>query len=484
MEEFLTKLASREPVPGGGGASALVGAVSCALLSMVSNLTSGKKKYAGFQPRIDELLPYLETKREELLADIKKDADAFYPLSQAYSIPKDAPDRDTVMEKALLDAAEAPLSMMEDIYELVPVLEELKDNGSRLAISDVAVSASACSMALKGAVMNIYINTKSMKNREKADALNERADEILKDGVKRCDAVYDAISASLKNGGREEFKELRGMPVVKKIVAEASKKVEELKEKGTVPKLAVVRVGAKEDDLSYERGLLKRFASAGAEVTVKELSEQVSQKELEDCIRTLNSDDTVHGILVFRPLPKQLDEEAVKKLVDPEKDVDCMNDLNLTHVFMQDGKGYAPCTPQAVMEMLDYYGYDLTGKKVTVIGRSLVVGKPVSMMLQKKNATVTMCHTRTKNLSEECRKADFIIAAAGAPKMVKKEFVRPGQVVIDVGINMLDGQLCGDVDYEPVSNIVAAASPVPGGVGTVTTSILLKHVVESASQML
>lgn len=482
MTEFLEKLASKEPVPGGGGASALVAAVGCALASMVANLTDGKKKYADFQPRIDELLPWLENKREQLLADIKKDADAFYPLSQAYSLDKNTENRDEIMESALVVAAEAPLSIMEDIYELVVVLEELKDNGSKLAISDVAVSAAACSMALKGAVMNIYINTKSMKNREKAEELNKKATELLEDGVKKFDHVYTDILEKLKTKN-PEFRELRGMPVVKKIVADASEEIKELENRGIVPKLSVVRVGEREDDLSYERGLLKRFDAAGAKVEVTVLQEDVSQEELENCIKDLNADALVHGILVFRPLPKHLNEEAIKELVDPAKDVDCMGEGNMAHVFMQDGKGHNPCTAQAVVELLDYYGYDLTGKKVVVVGRSMVIGKPVSMMLQKKNATVTMCHTRTKDLAEECRKADFIIAAAGVAKMIQKEFVKSGQVVIDVGINVLEDKLCGDVDYDTVSTIVDAATPVPGGVGTVTTSVLLKHVIASAKQV-
>lgn len=281
----------------------------------------------------------------------------------------------------------------------------------------------------------------------------------------------------------EAFKELRGMPVVKDIAERATQDIEQLSQRGIVPKLAVVRVGEREDDLSYERGLLKRFDAVGALVDIKALPLEVSQEELEDCVRSLNQDASVHGILVFRPLPKHLDEEAIKELVEPRKDVDCMGERNMAHVFMQDGKGHNPCTPQAVMEMLDFYGYDLTGKKAVVVGRSMVVGKPLSMMLQKKNATVTMCHTRTVDLANECKNADFVFAAAGVAKMLTADHVKEGQVVIDVGINMLDGKLCGDVDYEAVSNIVSAASPVPGGVGTVTTSVLLKHVIESAKNM-
>lgn len=197
MNTFLTELASAAPVPGGGGASALVGAVSAALCSMVANLTTGKKKYAQYQQRIDELLPYLEQLRTELMEDIKLDADAFYPLSQAYSIPKDAPDRDEIMEKALLTASNAPMKIVEDVSKLVPVLEELEVIGSRLAISDVAVAATACATALKGAVMNIYINTKSMKNREVAEHMNQKAKELVADGTKRCEAVYEKIAGGM-----------------------------------------------------------------------------------------------------------------------------------------------------------------------------------------------------------------------------------------------------------------------------------------------
>lgn len=197
MKQFLENLSSKEPVPGGGGASALIGAISSALCSMVANLTTGKKKYAQYQNRIDELLPILEQLRTDLLLDIQKDADAFYPLSQAYSLDKNTPDYDKIMEEALLTASNAPMKIVEDVSRLVPILEELEQIGSRLAVSDVAVAAAACSAALKGAVMNIYINTKSMKNRETAETMNKRAKELSKDGVKRCDKVYEKICAGM-----------------------------------------------------------------------------------------------------------------------------------------------------------------------------------------------------------------------------------------------------------------------------------------------
>lgn len=279
------------------------------------------------------------------------------------------------------------------------------------------------------------------------------------------------------------MKELRGMPAAKTILAELQEQVDKLGEKGIVPKLAVVRVGAREDDLSYERGIYKRFESVGAYVETTELPVTVTQEELEHVIQSLNEDVSVHGVLLFRPLPKNLDEVRIKSLLAEEKDVDCLTSANDAHLFAGDKKGYPPCTPQAVMEILNHYEIDLTGKKVTVVGRSMVVGKPVAMLLLAKNATVTICHTRTKNLQEECKNADIIVACAGVPKMITSEFVREGQVVIDVGIHVVDDKLCGDVDYDTVSEIVDAITPVPGGVGSVTTTVLLKHTIMSAEKL-
>ena len=272
------------------------------------------------------------------------------------------------------------------------------------------------------------------------------------------------------------------MPAAKVILADLQGRIKTLNERGIVPKLAIVRVGAREDDLSYERGIYKRFEGAGAMVETIELPMTVTQRELEQVIVSLNEDELVHGVLMFRPLPKTLDEKKIKSLLAEEKDVDCLTSANDAHVFAGDNKGYPPCTPQAVMEILGHYEIDLTGKKVTVVGRSMVVGKPVAMLLLNKNATVTICHTRTKNLQEECKNADIIIACAGVPKMITSEYVRPGQVIVDVGIHVVEDKLCGDVDYEGVSEIADAITPVPGGVGSVTTTVLLKHTVESAEK--
>lgn len=280
------------------------------------------------------------------------------------------------------------------------------------------------------------------------------------------------------------MEELRGKAAADNLHVEIAKQTEKLKAKGITPKLAVVRVGAREDDLAYERGILKKFANNNVDVIVKELPLDVDQETLDKEVKTLNEDPTVNGILMFRPLPKHLTDENIKSFIDPGKDVDVMGYGNMAGLFAGDKDAYAPCTAQAVMEILNFYGIETKGKNVTVIGRSLVIGKPVTLLLIAANATVTVCHTKTRDLKAECQRADIIVAAAGVAKMLTKEFVRPGQVVIDVGMNVDEnGKLCGDVDYEEVSQIVDKITPVPGGVGAVTTSVLMKYTVNNAVKM-
>ena len=274
--------------------------------------------------------------------------------------------------------------------------------------------------------------------------------------------------------------EYRGMPAVKAMAEDFKSRVAELKDKGVYPKLAVVRVGAREDDIAYEKGIMKRFGAVGADVSVIELPIDIDENSFEETIKELNEDEKVHGILVFRPLPKQLSDDRLKEIIRPDKDVDSISMVNAAKVFAGDKTGYAPCTAQAVMELLAHYDVDLTGKRVVIVGRSLVVGKPLAMLMLAKNATVTVCHTRTKNIEDECRRADILVACAGSAKMIKKNYTNPEQIVVDVGINFVDGSMCGDVDYDDVAEHVAAITPVPGGVGTVTTSVLLKHTLESA----
>lgn len=276
--------------------------------------------------------------------------------------------------------------------------------------------------------------------------------------------------------------EYRGMPAVKAMAEDFKSRVAQLKDRGVYPKLAVVRVGEREDDIAYERGIMKRFGAVEAEVEVIKLPLDIDETSFEQTIERLNDDGKVHGILVFRPLPKQLSDDRLKELIRPDKDVDSISMVNAAKVFAGDSTGYAPCTAQAVMELLEHYKVDLTGKRVVIVGRSLVVGKPLAMLMLGKNATVTVCHTRTKNIEEECRRADILVACAGSAKMIKTAYTNQGQIVVDVGINFVDGVMCGDVDYAEVAENVAAITPVPGGVGTVTTSVLLKHTLESAQR--
>jgi len=274
---------------------------------------------------------------------------------------------------------------------------------------------------------------------------------------------------------------MKGQDVVQAMKEELTREVSALAARGVVPNLAIVRVGQRPDDLAYERGAMKRLESVGIRSQVVELPETISQADFERAFAAVNADPGVHGILLFRPLPKHLDEEAAKRIIDPLKDVDCMGAANIAKVFSGDETGYAPCTAEAVMHVLHHYGIEVKGRRVTVVGRSMVVGKPLTMLLIKENATVTVCHTRTQDLPGTCRSAEILVAAAGKAKMVTADFVADGAVVIDVGINVdEEGKLCGDVDYEGVAAKASYITPVPGGVGTVTSSVLASHVVRAA----
>ena len=277
---------------------------------------------------------------------------------------------------------------------------------------------------------------------------------------------------------------IKGKPVADAITAELVKDVEALKAKGISPKLKIVRVGAREDDLSYERGALTRMDKCGIIAEVLELPVDISQEDFVKELKAVNDDPTVHGILLFRPLPKQLDMEEIKFIVDPVKDIDCMNPLNAEKIFEGDKTGYPPCTSQACIEILDHYGVDMKGKRAAVVGRSMVVGKPLAMLLLDKNATVTICHSRTNDLPAVCRQAEVVIAAVGRAEMVKGDFISDGAVVIDVGINVNEeGKLCGDGMFDECVDKPSMITPVPAGVGSVTTSVLAKHVVKACKQI-
>lgn len=276
---------------------------------------------------------------------------------------------------------------------------------------------------------------------------------------------------------------LKGAPVAAALSEQLIQRTENLKSAGIVPTLAILRVGERPDDISYETGAMKRCEKIGIQVKRFLLPAHYQREELLDTIRQINEDDTIHGCLMFRPLPSKRDEEDACALLAPEKDVDCMTSGSLASVFTGKGAGYPPCTAQACVELLDHYDIPLRGKRVTVIGRSLVIGKPVSMMLQSRDATVTMCHTKTVNIPAVCRNAEIIIAAAGKAGVVDERFVSPGQVILDVGINVDEnGKLCGDVKFDAVEPVVEAITPVPAGVGSVTTAVLAKHVIEAAEK--
>lgn len=276
---------------------------------------------------------------------------------------------------------------------------------------------------------------------------------------------------------------LKGLPVANALTEMLTERTAALAEKNVVPTLAILRVGERPDDISYETGAVKRCAKVGIAVRQFLLDTDCTREELLDTIRVINEDPSIHGCLMFRPLPDRDMEEAACALLKPEKDVDGMTAGSLATVFAGKGDGYPPCTAEACMELLDHYGISLEGKRVTVIGRSLVIGRPVSMMLQSRNATVTMCHTRTVNLPEVCRNAEILLVAAGKAGVADSGFSAPGQVVVDVGIHVTaEGKLCGDVNFADVEPIVEAITPVPGGVGSVTTAVLAKHVVEAAEK--
>ncbi|MFR9062773.1 MAG: bifunctional 5,10-methylenetetrahydrofolate dehydrogenase/5,10-methenyltetrahydrofolate cyclohydrolase [[Clostridium] scindens] len=277
---------------------------------------------------------------------------------------------------------------------------------------------------------------------------------------------------------------MKGADVAKTMKEDLTGEARRLKDRGILPSLTIVRVGARPDDLAYERGARKRMEMIGIECKVVELPETITQAEFEKTFFKINEDPKVHGILLFRPLPGHLDEGPVVSRINPLKDVDCMCPVNIAKVFSGDETGHAPCTPEAVMEMLDYYKIDPRGKKVTVIGRSMVVGKPLSMLLLKRHATVTICHTRTKDLTATCREAEILVAAAGKARMVTADMIGDGAVVVDVGINVdAKGNLCGDVDFNAAEPVTSYISPVPRGVGSVTSSVLAKHVLKAAEYL-
>ena len=277
---------------------------------------------------------------------------------------------------------------------------------------------------------------------------------------------------------------IKGKPVGDALSEVLKGECEALVKNGIQPKLAILRVGAKPNDLSYEKGALKKCETIGITAEVTELPDGTTQEQYIETLQKLNNDSSVHGILTFRPLPEGIDEEVIKNIIAPEKDVDCFSPMNTAKLMEGDKTGFPPCTPTAVVEILKHYNVPLKGANVVVLGRSMVVGKPVSMLLLGENATVTICHSKTKDLPKVCANADVLVAGVGRARMVTADYIKEGAVVIDVGINAKPegGGICGDVDTDDVVGKASMVTPVPAGVGSVTTSILAKHVIKACKQ--
>ena len=275
---------------------------------------------------------------------------------------------------------------------------------------------------------------------------------------------------------------LKGSPVVAAMNEANAARCAALAAKGITPTLAVVRVGEREDDLSYERGVMPRCGKVGVAVRQFLLPADATQDALLEVIEKINADKSFHGCLLFRPLPRQFDDRTIRAALAPEKDIDGITDGSMAGVFTNMPIGYPPCSAQACLEIVIFYYVPLSGKRAVVVGRSLVVGKPAAMMLDRENATVTLCNSRTRDLPALCREADVLVVAMGRRGAIGADCLREGQVVVDVGIHVNEeGKLCGDVRFDEAEPIVEAVTPVPGGVGTVTTSVLVGHVVDAAS---
>ena len=281
-----------------------------------------------------------------------------------------------------------------------------------------------------------------------------------------------------------ETVKLTGKPVVEHLRWNIKARVAKLKERNIVPTILIIRVGNKEDDVFYERSILKNCSLLGIEGRVKELPENISMGELIKIIEDANDDESIHGIMMFRPLPEHLNQKEILEKINPKKDIDGMTPVNLEKIFEGDDSGFSPCTSKAVIEMLKYYDIPLQGANVVVAGRSQVVGKPLAMLLLKENATVTICHSKTKNMSSITSKADVVVAAIGKAKFMNEEYFTESSIVIDVGVNDDgNGKICGDVDYDNTFGRVKALSPPTGGVGTITTTILLEQAVKACEML-
>ena len=279
------------------------------------------------------------------------------------------------------------------------------------------------------------------------------------------------------------MKELRGKEVSDAIGAEIREKLPSVEVMlGRKPRLAIVRCGERPEDLSYERNAVKRIREFGMEAVTVTFPEDVNDNVFQRAFNDLNLDKQVDGVLLMRPLPPQLNEGFIISCIDSEKDVDGVSPVNAAGLYYG-SDCFAPCTAQAVLELMKHYGIEPEGKNVVILGRSNVAGKPLAMLLLRENATVTICHSKTRDLQKITRRADILITAMGSPRCITSDYIKKSAIVIDVGINTdRFGKLCGDVDYEDCSLKASAMTPVPGGIGAVTTAVLAKHLFEAANR--
>ena len=477
--EYLEALASKAPTPGGGSAAAVYGAIGTALGEMVGNLTSGKKKFAIYEEDVQKILARLGGARMDFIRLEKADEQAFQPLSEVYRMKAETKEEKTEkeerMEECLKAAAKVPMEVMERAVSVMDDIEFLALHGSRLAVSDAGVGIQGIRSALLGAVMSVYINTKMMKDREYAeDEQPGGASYKEGNGTGRPD-LWDCIK-----GGKRMIT-LKGAEVSAKIKEQVLAMNGKLG--GYVPTAAIVRIGERPDDLSYERNVMKRIAAYGMETMSYVYPADITEEEFFAEFQKINDDEAIDGILLFRPLPKYINEKRAEQMIRPEKDLDGICAVNTAKVFAGEKDGFAPCTAEAVIEVLKAFDIPMEGKRAVIVGRSMVVGRPLSMLMLKENATVTVCHTKTKDLKAVCREADILVAAAGKAKMLDASFLKEGAVLIDVGINVDEnGKLCGDVLWEGLEEKASAATPVPGGVGAVTTAVLAKHLAMAAER--
>ena len=274
---------------------------------------------------------------------------------------------------------------------------------------------------------------------------------------------------------------LEGKAVAAALSGQLRLRAEALAGRGVQPRLGILRIGAQERDLAYERAAARRCASLGIAVDALALPEDAATEDVLAAVEDINADERIHGCLLLRPLPAGIDDDRVRQRLDAHKDVDGIGPASLARLFTGHGEGYSPCTAQACLELLDHYGLRIRGRHAVIIGRSLVVSKPLALLLVERDATVTVCHTKTEDLAALCRSADILVSAAGKAGLVDASFLRPGQIIVDVGVNVgRDGKLCGDVCFEQAEPVAAAITPVPGGVGSVTTLVLCKHVIQAA----